>query len=73
MRSIKKKVANKKRVLVGTSEVTKDYAAVHNYGLRSGRGAGFMMPKRQFIGHSKVLLSNIRKLIMKRTDKGFDK
>jgi phage gpG-like protein len=26
------------------------YGAVHNEGLRAGRGAGFRMPKRQFIG-----------------------
>lgn len=31
------------------------YAAVHNEGLRAGRGAGFIMPKRQFIGESKEL------------------
>lgn len=28
------------------------YAEVHNQGLRAGRGAGFPMPKRQFIGES---------------------
>lgn len=28
------------------------YAAVHNEGLRAGRGAGFQMPQRQFIGDS---------------------
>lgn len=28
------------------------YAQVHNDGLRSGRGKGFKMPKRQFIGYS---------------------
>jgi phage gpG-like protein len=31
------------------------YAAVHNDGLRAGRGKGFIMPKRQFAGHSPVL------------------
>lgn len=31
------------------------YAAVHNFGLRAGRGKGFKMPKRQFLGYSKVL------------------
>jgi phage virion morphogenesis protein len=73
MKSIRKKVATKKRILVGTSETTKDYAGVHNYGLRSGRGKGFKMPKRQFVGHSKMLSSNIRILILKRINKGFDK
>lgn len=28
------------------------YASVHNDGLRSGRGKGFKMPKRQFVGYS---------------------
>lgn len=28
------------------------YASVHNEGLRAGRGKGFTMPKRQFIGDS---------------------
>ena len=31
------------------------YASVHNNGERSGRGRGFKMPKRQFIGYSGVL------------------
>ncbi len=31
------------------------YAAVHNEGLRSGRGSGFTMPKREFMGKSKSL------------------
>lgn len=30
----------------------KIYAAVHNEGLRAGRGKGFKMPKRQFMGES---------------------
>lgn len=32
-----------------------EYADVHNSGLRAGRGAGFTMPKRQFIGESAEL------------------
>lgn len=44
----------------------KDYARVHNFGLRSGRGRGFIMPKRQFIGRSKTLEEKIyRRLIAK--------
>lgn len=31
------------------------YAAVHNYGLKAGRGRGFKMPKRKFMGNSKKL------------------
>jgi len=33
----------------------KGYAEVHNKGLRAGRGKGFIMPKRQFIGESVLL------------------
>ncbi len=32
-----------------TNPLVLDYAAVHNEGLRSGRGKGFMMPQRQFM------------------------
>lgn len=31
------------------------YGAVHNEGLRAGRGKGFVMPKRQFIGRTDEL------------------
>lgn len=45
---------------------SKDYAPVHNYGLRAGRGAGFIMPQRRFMGRSVVLENKIRnKLITK--------
>lgn len=42
------------------------YAIVHNEGLRSGRGKGFTMPKRQFVGYSGKLN---RSLIKKFNDK----
>ena len=42
---------------------TVPYAAVHNEGLRAGRGSGFTMPKRQFIGESKELTDKIQNLI----------
>lgn len=38
------------------------YANVHNEGLRSGRGKGFIMKKRQFVGYSERLN---RKIITK--------
>ena len=31
------------------------YGRVHNEGLRAGRGSGFIMPKRQFMGESEEL------------------
>ena len=49
------------------------YGEVHNEGLKAGRGSGFIMPKRQFAGQSKVLKSRFKKkaiqLITKRLSK----
>lgn len=47
------------------------YAAVHNDGLRSGRGKGFIMPKRQFIGNSSALNRKIITKFQSRIDKIF--
>jgi len=43
-----------------------DYAPVHNFGLRAGRGRGFKMPKRQFIGRSKTLEERIKQNLIKK-------
>lgn len=47
------------------------YAQVHNDGLRSGRGKGFIMPKRQFLGDSSVLNRKIISKFQSRIDKIF--
>lgn len=47
------------------------YAKVHNDGLRAGRGRGFIMPKRQFIGDSYNLNEKVKQLLVKRLDKVF--
>lgn len=39
--------------------VENPYAAVHNEGLQSGRGKGFKMPKRQFVGTTSALRKKI--------------
>lgn len=39
------------------------YAIVHNEGRRAGRGKGFQMPKRQFIGESRELNQKVMQLI----------
>ena len=44
----------------------KIYAEVHNKGLRAGRGKGFQMPKRQFIGKSEALTRKISKKVAQR-------
>lgn len=36
-----------------------NYANVHNEGLRAGRGKGFIMKKRQFVGYSGMLSAKI--------------
>ena len=45
------------------------YAIVHNDGLRAGRGKGFKMPKRQFVGNSSKLIDKIYKQIDRRIQK----
>lgn len=45
------------------------YAKVHNEGLRSGRGLGFQMPKRQFMGQTRKLGEIQRRVIDKTIDK----
>ncbi len=47
------------------------YAAVHNYGLRAGRGSGFTMPQRQFIGEDPELLKKIHDIINTKLNKLF--
>lgn len=44
------------------------YAKVHNDGERAGRGAGFQMPKRQFIGDTKKLREKQVEVIVKEID-----
>lgn len=46
-----------------TLVVENEYAAVHNEGLRSGRGKGFIMPKRQFVGMTARLNKKLLKKI----------
>lgn len=45
------------------------YAKVHNDGLRAGRGAGFIMPKRHFFGDSPFLRLKQRNHINDAIDK----
>ena len=54
-RDVKQRMATFSMTIIATSSITIKYADVHNSGLRSGRGKGFTMPKREFIGKSKEL------------------
>lgn len=47
------------------------YAPVHNFGLNAGRGNGFKMPKRQFIGNSVELEKIIETKIFNEINKIF--
>ena len=59
-RSIEVKYVSKGEVVVWTAPSAfvhskEPYGRVHNEGLRAGRGSGFIMPKRQFMGESEEL------------------
>lgn len=68
-RSIRALRISSRDIKVGST--IKDYSGVHNYGLRSGRGKGFIMPKRQFMGHSRKLNKEINKLIIRKINEAF--
>ncbi len=68
MQSLIKRRAGKLSVYVMSSV---KYANVHNEGLRSGRGSGFKMPKRQFVGESRKLNRNILRILDKRIQQSF--
>lgn len=40
------------------------YSAVHNEGLKAGRGKGFTMPKRQFMGESDKVTQSMKNKIL---------
>lgn len=54
---------NRHTVDIRNNQVTSKYARVHNEGLRAGRGKGFQMPKRQFVGYSGVMNRKIIEMI----------
>ena len=64
-RSIEIKEQRQDRVTVWTAPPAfgskEPYGKAHNEGLRAGRGGGFIMPKRQFMGETKALNERIIK------------
>ncbi|MDR2964017.1 MAG: phage virion morphogenesis protein [Bacteroidales bacterium] len=48
-----------------------EYGKAHNEGLKAGRGKGFIMPKRQFIGNHPTLTKAIREELEKRVKQVF--
>ena len=63
--SIAVKSTSFERTLIATD---KKYAQVHNEGLKAGRGKGFTMPKRKFMGDSHELTKKHLKTIKKDID-----
>ena len=70
-RSIRRISVSNKRVTIGSKGKPAVYAGVHNHGLKAGRGKGFTMPKRQFLGPSHTTDKRIVNLIKKKIKKGF--
>jgi phage gpG-like protein len=56
-----------------TVNIPLDYAQVHNEGGKAGRGAGFTMPKRQFIGESDILTKRFNEKAKRLMDAKFRK
>lgn len=70
-RSISRLSTSAKRVKIGAKGKAAVYAGVHNAGLKAGRGKGFKMPKRQFLGPSATTNKRITNLMRKKLKKGF--
>ena len=56
-------------IVLGTQDTI--YASVHNNGERAGRGAGFQMPQREFLGDSLSLDRKINTLIRKKMKESY--
>jgi phage gpG-like protein len=67
-RSLQKRNLGRYSVVIKSDKI---YANVHNEGLRSGRGGGFTMKKRQFVGYSEVLNRRLQQRINMRLNRIF--
>jgi phage gpG-like protein len=70
-RSIAKRKTGKYSGMIFIIGNANKYAKVHNDGLRSGRGKGFIMPKRQLIGDSYNMFQKIDRKVKQRLDRVF--
>ena len=70
-RSIAKRKTSKYSGLIFIIGNANRYAKVHNDGLRAGRGKGFIMPKRQFIGDSYNMFQKIDRKVKQRLERIF--
>jgi phage gpG-like protein len=67
-KSLQKRNLGRYSVVIKSDKI---YANVHNEGLRSGRGGGFTMKKRQFVGYSEVLNRRLQQRINMRLNRIF--
>lgn len=67
--SLRKAPKGRFTVRILSNSMADRYASVHNEGLRSGRGSGFTMPKREFVGYSLQMDRRIREMIDRRIHK----
>ena len=63
LRKLRKQRLDRYSIAIKSNPVTDKYARVHNEGLRAGRGKGFKMPKRKFVGYSKSMNDKIVRMI----------
>jgi phage gpG-like protein len=67
-RSLQKRNLGRYSVVIKSDKI---YANVHNEGLRAGRGRGFTMKKRQFVGYSETLNRKLQQRINMRLNRIF--
>lgn len=67
--SLRKRRVGVFTIMITSSGRAEKYANVHNEGMRAGRGRGFKMPKRQFVGYSGKLNRKIISTFEKRMER----
>lgn len=72
LRKLRKQNIGKYKTRILANEAARRYANIHNEGLRSGRGSGFKMPKRQIVGYSSVMDRKIKAKITLRIKRIFN-
>lgn len=63
LRKLRKVQSGRYTIFIKSNPATDKYAKVHNEGLRAGRGGGFTMTKREFVGFSKSMNDKIVRMI----------
>ncbi len=67
---IKLTEADFNRIIIGTTSLTQNYATIHNRGGTIALHKGnIKIPKREFLGHSKILIEKLQKEVMNQYEK----